>query len=217
MRLVLCQVTRLASHHKLVEVTTGDVGRDHHDLLLAHDCLAERQDVRLLSQLVVDVDLAPDVLHQVLLDDLVHLHTLQHSYALGIYVTGHGHNSNHAASNEPADLILTDLCIDGFLLVLFGLFVLLVLLLRGMLLIIEDLPLILDLDGRSSILAAAIMDNFAKGCCVGRASDPKSVLLAELEGHEAVEVALAQRLDRRLGSYIGLRDVVLSHVHLLPL
>ena len=173
----------------------------------------------LLSQLVVDVDLAPDVVHQVFLNDLVHLHAFKDDNTLGVDVACYSHNPDHTTANKPANLILSDLSIYGVSLVLCEHDVstdrLLVIHIIIIILLLKE-SLILQLDLTPFLAGRSLHSklHLASDGSVGRADrPPQSVLLAELKWQKACAVAtLSEGLVRSLGANIGLGLVVLGQV-----
>ena len=119
MSLELSQMTELLAHHKLVEVSPRDVRSNHYNFLLPNDGLAERQDVRFLRQLVVDINFALNVEHQILFDDLLHAHALKYNDALGDAVASYCHYSNHSTTDEASDFELANLSVQSCLLLFF--------------------------------------------------------------------------------------------------
>ena len=106
----------------------------------------------------MDVDLALDIEHQILLNYLVDTHALEHRDLLGLHVPSHGNDSNHATPNQPSDLkvanLSIDLCLSLLLVINLGLFV-------EWLLILGRLSILLFLD---DLCTATI------NCCLTRQS-----------------------------------------------
>ena len=98
--------------HVPVQVSAADVGEDHDDFLLANDELAQRHDVWLILQLVVEFAFKSDIVDQVLFNNLVAVHALETDDLLGLCMAGNTDDSNHSASDDATDSVVSNLSID---------------------------------------------------------------------------------------------------------
>ena len=61
----------------------------------------------------MDVDLVLSIDHEVLLHDFFHGHALENDDLLAQIVPSYCYYTNHAAADEPPDLVVADLSIKG--------------------------------------------------------------------------------------------------------
>ena len=89
--------------HEPVKVTTCDVWKHHDYLLFSYDQLFQGHDILLVFEFVVEITLKPNIVDQILLDDLITVHALQAHDFLGVCVSSNTHNSNHTTANDASN------------------------------------------------------------------------------------------------------------------